>query len=71
MIIPEIFTVDILYFRPDHRWLLQQFVWQTPDVAPALIRINKFLRHGREERLAVIQSITLTSACRADWRREL
>ena len=29
-------TAHILYRRPDHRWLLQSYVWQNYDLFPEL-----------------------------------
>jgi uncharacterized protein Usg len=31
-------TAEILYRRPDHRWLLQSYVWQNYDLFPAFRR---------------------------------
>ncbi|MEM6834506.1 MAG: usg protein [Sphingomonadales bacterium] len=36
-------TVDILYHMPDHPGVLQNFVWQTLDLAPKFPRLNSFL----------------------------
>lgn len=36
-------TIDILYRLPDHPGVLQNFVWQTLDLAPKFPRLNKFL----------------------------
>lgn len=36
-------TAEILYRRPDHRWLLQTFVWQDLDLFPKFPRLREFL----------------------------
>ena len=71
VIIRQPMLLRIIYYRPDHRWLLQQFCWECDDAPPLFVRVNKFLRHWREERLAVIESVTLMSRVNAGWRREL
>ncbi|MFN7163885.1 MAG: usg protein [Hyphomonas sp.] len=50
-------TTEILYFLPDHRALLQSFVWQTIDTAPSFPRLHTFLDHWRREIQAVIHSV--------------
>ncbi len=36
-------TAHILYRRPDHRWLLQSYVWQAYDLFPTFPELQKFL----------------------------
>ena len=36
-------TANILYRRPDHRWLLQTYIWQEYDLCPEFPELNKFL----------------------------
>ena len=36
-------TASILYRMPDHRSILQEFVWQQYDLAPRFPELNKFL----------------------------
>lgn len=54
-------TAEVLYYMPDHPKLLQSFVWQTLDVAPAYPRIHKFLDFWKREIEAVIHSVRLAS----------
>ena len=54
-------TAEVLYYLPDHPTLLQSFVWQTLDLAPAYPRIHKFLDFWRREIEAVIHSVRLAS----------
>lgn len=57
-------TTEILYYLPDHRRILQSFVWQTLDTAPLFPRLHRFLEHWRHEIDAVIHSIRIAHA---DW----
>src|ERR1051325_3512367 len=41
-------TAHILYRRPDHRWLLQSYVWQAYDLFPDFAELIKFLNFWRE-----------------------
>ncbi len=52
-------TAEVLYYLPDHPSLLQSFVWQTLDLAPAYPRIHRFLNFWRREIDAVIHSVQL------------
>ena len=54
-------TAEVLYYLPDHPSLLQSFVWQTLDIAPAYPRIQRFLDYWRREIDAVIHSVRLAS----------
>ena len=36
-------TASILYRMPDHRSILQEFIWQEYDLAPRFPELNKFL----------------------------
>ena len=36
-------TAQILYRRPDHRWLLQTYVWQAYDLFPKFPELQRFL----------------------------
>lgn len=54
-------TAEVLYYLPDHPSLLQSFVWQTLDLAPAYPRLHKFLDFWRREIEAVIHSVQLAS----------
>jgi uncharacterized protein Usg len=54
-------TAQVLYYMPDHPGVLQTFIWQTLDLAPAYPRIHKFLDFWRREIDAVIHSVELGS----------
>lgn len=36
-------TAEILYWMPDHRHVLQSYVWQDLDLAPRFPNLTKFL----------------------------
>ncbi len=40
-------TANILYRRPDHRWLLQTFIWQNYDLYPEFPELQRFLNFWR------------------------
>ena len=42
-------TAHILYRRPDHRWLLQSYVWQDYDLFPEFPELQRFLTFWMEE----------------------
>jgi uncharacterized protein Usg len=54
-------TAEVLFYMPDHPSLLQSFVWQTLDLAPAYPRLHRFLDFWRREIEAVIHSVRLAS----------
>ena len=39
----RITTAEILYWMPDHKHVLQRFVWQNLDLAPRYPALTKFL----------------------------
>lgn len=41
-------TAEIMYHMPDHRHLLQSFIWQEYDLAPRFPRLLKFLDFWHE-----------------------
>ena len=64
-------TVSVLYHLPDHRSLLNEFVWQTLDLKPSYPRIGRFLDFWRREIDAVIREVRLGEGAvlaPAKWR---
>lgn len=55
-------TANVLYYMPDSPSLLQEFIWQTLDVAPEFPRVHRFLDFWRREIDAAIHSVTVASA---------
>lgn len=52
-------TVGIVYYLPDYRNILQEFIWQVPDTIPELRRVHKFLNFWKSNIDAVIQKVEL------------
>jgi uncharacterized protein Usg len=51
-------TAEIMYHMPDHRNILQTFIWQDYDLAPKFPRLIKFLdfwTHNLEGPLAEVR----------------
>ena len=36
-------TAQIFYRRPDHLWLLQEYIWQDYDIFPEFPELRRFL----------------------------
>ena len=53
----NVVTVDILYYMPDFNDIVQEFIWQTPDITPELPRVHKFLNHWHKNIDAVIKEV--------------
>lgn len=41
-------TAEILYHMPDHRKILQSFIWQDYDLAPKFPRLEAFLSYWQD-----------------------
>ncbi len=50
-------TAEILYHLPDHPKLLQTYVWQDYDLAPAFPVLTKFLKFWRETLDGAVHSV--------------
>jgi len=59
MIIKEKVTLQIYYYHPDYRSLIQEFLWQTMDEVPELYRVHRFLNYWQRNIEAVIQEINV------------
>ena len=55
-------SANIMYRRPDHHWLLQQYVWQDFDLFPNFPELNKFLNFWVENLDGPLHSVTVTHA---------
>ena len=54
-----IVTVNILYWMPDYKHILQQFIWQTADVRPEYPRVHRFLNYWHDNIEAVISEVII------------
>src|SRR5215510_4452868 len=50
-------TAHILYRRPDHRWLLQSYVWQNYDLFPEFPELQRFLTFWMEQLEGPLHSV--------------
>ena len=50
-------TAQILYRRPDHRWLLQTYVWQAFDLFPEFPELARFLAFWQEKLEGPLHSV--------------
>lgn len=53
-------TANILYHLPDHPSLLQNYVWQDYDLAPAFPELKKFLAFWRDKLDGTLHSVTVS-----------
>jgi uncharacterized protein Usg len=53
-------TAQILYRRPDHRWLLQSYLWQEYDLFPAFPQLHRFLTFWQEKLDGPLHSVVVT-----------
>ena len=56
----KLITIDIFYYRPDYSNILQEFLWQTTDVAPELRRTHKFLNYWHSNINAIVQEVLIS-----------
>ena len=57
--VKKLVTLNVYYFMPDHRNILQNFIWSTEDFVPEIPRIHKFLNYWKENIPAVIQEVSV------------
>jgi uncharacterized protein Usg len=55
-------TAEITYHMPDHRSILQTFVWQEYDQAPKFPRLQKFLDFWAHNLDGPLQSVRVAHA---------
>lgn len=53
-------TARILYFMPDHRNILQTFIWQEFDIAPKFPRLSRFLEFWERDLDGPLHSVEFT-----------
>ena len=64
-------TVQVHYYLPDHPSLIQQFLLQQYDVAPAFPELDRFLDYWRREIEAALHSVRVAHQHLigpAEWR---
>ena len=55
-------TATILYRMPDHRDILQSYIWQNYDLAPRFPELHAFLDFWRRELEGPLHSVTVAHA---------
>jgi uncharacterized protein Usg len=55
-------TAQILYRMPDHRNLVQEYLWQEYDLSPNFPELKKFLDYWRRNLDGPVLSVTITHA---------
>jgi uncharacterized protein Usg len=55
-------TAEIVYRRPDHPSLLQEYIWQDLDIAPAFPVLTRFLRFWEHNLDGRLFAVTVASA---------
>lgn len=54
-------TAEILYHLPDHPAMLQSYIWQELDIAPAYPILHRFLEFWRREIEGRLHSVRVGS----------
>jgi len=52
-------TAEIMYWRPDRRWLLQTYVWQDYDLCPRFPGLFRFLGFWQKKLDGPLHSIRI------------
>lgn len=55
-------TLSIIYYLPDHKSLVNEFLWQTLDLRPKYPRVEQFLDYWKREIDAVIKEIRMSDS---------
>jgi uncharacterized protein Usg len=57
-----IVTLSVLYWMPDYKHILQEFIWQTADVRPEYPRVHRFLNYWHDNIESVISEIYIADS---------
>jgi uncharacterized protein Usg len=57
-----IVTLRVLYWMPDYKHILQEFIWQTADVRPEYPRVHRFLNYWHDNIESVISEIYIADS---------
>jgi len=71
IIIPKkvLVTLDVYYYIPKHAHLINEFLWQTDDIYPKFIRVNKFMNHWQKHINAVISEVVMAYCDSGKWTK--
>lgn len=56
----QLVTIDIFYYNPDYKSIVNEFIWQTEDLVPELYRTHKFLNYWHKNIDAVVQEVLIS-----------
>jgi uncharacterized protein Usg len=56
----SVVTINVIYYMPDQRSLLNEFMWQTLDLRPTYPRVSRFLNFWQTEIDAIIKEVQLS-----------
>lgn len=56
----QLVTIDIFYYNPDYRSIVNEFIWQCEDLVPELYRTHKFLNYWHHNIDAVVQEVLIS-----------
>jgi uncharacterized protein Usg len=62
----EFVIVCVVYYRPDYRHILQDFIWETQDIVPDLPRVHEFLNYWKINIEAPIKEVIVSSSKNKD-----
>ena len=57
----RITTAEILYWMPDHRHLLQSYIWQNLDLAPRFPNLSRFLEFWERNLDGKLHKVTVAN----------
>jgi uncharacterized protein Usg len=57
----RITTAEILYWMPDHKHLLQSYIWQNLDLAPRFPNLTKFLEFWERNLEGKLHKVTVAN----------
>ncbi len=61
-------TVSVVYWMPDYRNILNEFIWQTEDHIPEYPRLLRFLNHWKDNVCAPISEVRIMNGPLPSWR---
>lgn len=67
----ELVFVGITYYMPDYTNVLQEFHWQTEDIVPDIPRVHQFLNFWKNNIIATIKQIEISSSSQSKYNNAL
>lgn len=60
-------TLDVFYYMPSHRHLINEFLWQTTDIYPKFNRVKAFMDFWHTSINAVISEVVMAYSDGSKW----